>query len=228
MMKNTRSVRAVALALVVLSAAGLWLAGRMTYLTVDISDDKAGDSVKDLVGSVWDPAATPLALAMLASLIAMLAVPVVLRRVLGVIIAVLAGTASFRSVQLLTTEVDLRRAHDILTSGVGTQKQSDPLQVSGWAMVTDAHVHTFPVALAIAAAACGVCGGVLIMMKPGETSRGHSRYETPEARREGVEEDLRQNPDSTRVLWDALDSGVDPTDVDPTDDGDFPSETSRR
>ena len=209
--QQRQKMRPLALALVLLSAVGIWIAGRLTYLTVTVQDDKAGDSVKELVGSVWDPAATPLAIAMIASVIAMLAVPPLFRRLLGALIALLAATASFRSVQLLTTEVDLARAQSILSTGVATQRKSDPLQVSGWATVVEAQVHTWPLVLAIIAAACGVVGGVIILMRPGQKSTGHSRYETPESRREGVEQDLRENPDSSRVLWDALDSGVDPT-----------------
>lgn len=214
MAERAKKTRSLALALVVVSAIGIWAAGRLTYLTVTVHDDKAGDSVKQLVGSVWDPAAVPLAIAMIASVIVMLIVPPLFRRLLGVLIALLAATASFRSVQLLTSEVDLARAQSILSSGVATQRKSDPLQVTGWATVIDAHVHTWPLGLAIIAAACGVMGGVIIMMRPGQKSMSHSRYETPEARRESVQQDLHENPESSRVLWDALDSGMDPTDTD--------------
>ena len=52
--------RRLALLFVVLSAAGLWFAGRMVYVTADIYDDKTGEFSRNLVGSVWDPAVTPL------------------------------------------------------------------------------------------------------------------------------------------------------------------------
>ena len=70
------------------------------------------------------------------------------------------------------------------------------------------------VLLAIVAAALGVIGGVILAMQPGERTEANSRYVTPEVRREHVHEDLADNPDSGRVLWDALDAGVDPTEVD--------------
>ena len=73
--------------------------------------------------------------------------------------------------------------------------------------------------LFLAAAALGVVGGVLLAMKPGSARSGSSKYETPEARREGVEKDLDDNPGSGRVLWDALDAGVDPTDRDAGEGG---------
>ena len=210
--------RSMALILVVLSAAGLWGAGRMKYVTAQIFDDKTGEFSRSLVGSVWDPAATPLALAMLACLILSLAMQPLIRRILGVLVVLLAGTASFRSVSLLTTDVDLMRVRDLLVSGVATQRQNAPETISDWAQVASAEVHTAPVLLAIIAAALGVIGGVILAMQPGERTEANSRYVTPEVRREHVHEDLADNPDSIRVLWDALDAGVDPTEADEADE----------
>ena len=220
-MKKNRA----ALLLVILSAMGLWIAGRLKFVTANVSDDKAGDSVKTLVGSVWDPAMVPLALAMIAAVILTLAVQPVVRRILGAVVALLAAVASFRSVMLLTSDVDLARAKSILTSGSATQRATKPVQISDWAQVTDAHVHTMPVLLALVAAALGVICGVLLMMQPGKASKGHSRYETPENRRAGAQEDLAENPDNPRALWDVMDTGVDPTD---DESGDFTGPTRGR
>lgn len=220
-MKKNRA----ALLLVILSAMGLWIAGRLKFVTANVSDDKAGDSLKTLVGSVWDPAMVPLALAMIAAVILTLAVQPVVRRILGAVVALLAAVASFRSVMLLTSDVDLARAKSILTSGSATQRATKPVQISDWAQVTDAHVHTMPVLLALVAAALGVIGGVLLMMQPGKVSKGHSRYETPENRRAGAQEDLAENPDNPRALWDVMDTGVDPTD---DESGDFTGPTRGR
>ncbi|AHW64342.1 TIGR02234 family membrane protein [Corynebacterium glyciniphilum] len=210
--------RSLALLLTVLSAAGLWGAGQMTWLTVTVEDDKSGESVKNIIGSVWDAAGTPLALAMLAAMILSMALQPLARRILGGVSALLAAVAGIAAVMLLSGEPDLSRAQSLLVSGAGTQRESDPVQISEWAVVLDGHVHTAPVVLFLVAAALGVVGGVLLAMKPGAARSGHSKYETPEARREGVEKDLDDNPGSGRVLWDALDAGVDPTDRD-TGDG---------
>lgn len=215
----------VALLLAVLSAIGLWVAGRLKFVTAHVSDDKAGDSIKTLVGSVWDPAMVPLALAMVAAVILTLAVQPLIRRILGAAIAVLAAVASFRSVTLLTSDVDLARAKSILTSGSATQRATKPVQISDWAQVTEAHVHSLPVILALVAAALGVIGGVLLIMRPGKASKGHSRYETPENRRAGAQEDLAENPDNPRALWDVMDTGVDPTD---SESDDFTGPTKAR
>lgn len=209
--------RATALILAVVSAAVLWGAGRLTWVTAVVEDDKSGGTVKDVVGAVYHPAVTPLALAILAAMILSWATGPRVRRVLGVVAAALAALAALPPVMLLTGGVDLERTRRLLSSGAATQKQSAPDQISDWAQVSSAEVHHLPVALAILAAAVGVVGGILLMMRPGTVSAGHSRYETPEARRQGVEEDLEANPRSGRVLWDALDAGVDPTDRDPDD-----------
>lgn len=211
--------RTLALLLTVFSAAGLWGAGQMTWLTVTVEDDKSGESVKDIIGSVWDAAGTPLALAMLAAMILSMALQPLARRILGGVSAALAALAGVAGVNLLAGEPDLDRAQGLLVSGAGTQRESAPVQISEWATVVDGHTHTAPVVLFLAAAALGVVGGVLLAMKPGPARSGASKYETPEARREGVEKDLDDNPGSGRVLWDALDAGVDPTDRDAGEGG---------
>ncbi|CUU65332.1 TIGR02234 family membrane protein [Corynebacterium variabile] len=215
--KKRLNGRNLALVLTLLSAAGLWGTGQMTWLTASVVDDKTGESTEQIIGRVWDAAGTPLALAMLAAMILSFALAPMARRVLGGISAALAAIAGFAAVMLLGGDPDLDRAQQLLTTGAATQKSTDPVQISDWATVVDASVHTFPVVLALLAAACGVVGGVLLAMKPGESRQGHSRYETPEARREGVLEDLNEEPGSGRVLWDALDAGVDPTDREESD-----------
>ncbi len=215
--KKRLNGRNLALVLTLLSAAGLWGTGQMTWLTASVVDDKTGESTEQIIGRVWDAAGTPLALAMLAAMILSFALAPMARRVLGGVSAALAAIAGFAAVMLLGGDPDLDRAQQLLTTGAATQKSTDPVQISDWATVVDASVHTFPVVLALLAAACGVVGGVLLAMKPGEARQGHSRYETPEARREGVLEDLNEEPGSGRVLWDALDAGVDPTDREESD-----------
>lgn len=207
-----KRIRGVAMLLIALAAAGVWASGRMTWVTAQVFDDKAGDSTHKLVGAVWDPAGTPLALAMVAALIALMAVPPIVRRFIGALIALLAATASFRAVQLVGQDVDLYRAQQLLQSGVATQKASNPEQISDWAQVLSGDVHLFPVLFSMLVAVIGVIGGIIIAMNPGTKDKGYSRYETPEKRRTEAKQDLAENPDSGRVLWDALDAGVDPTD----------------
>lgn len=208
------NMRKVAMLLALAGAAMLWGAGRLNFVTVTVADDKSGDSIEDLVGSVWDPAGTPLALAILASLVLSFALQPLGRRIMGGFVTALGLVASYRSMLLLTTDVDLERARQLLTTGVATQRKSDPVTIAEWAQVVSGQVHLGPVLLAAAGSACAIIGGVLLLMRPGGASTGHSRYERPEARRAGAEEDLEANPGSSQVLWDAMDAGVDPTDED--------------
>lgn len=200
------------LLLSVLCAAGLWGTGRMVWVQAHVRDELAGDSTHRLVGAVWDPAATPLALAILATVILSLAVSPLVRRVLGVLIVGFAAVASFRCVPLLTSGADPLRAQALLSSGAATQRQSTPDHISAWAQVLSAEVQWLPVALCLLAAAAGIVGGILLAMRPGAASSGSSRYETPQARREALDVELREQPDAHRTLWEALDAGVDPTD----------------
>ncbi|WP_448852469.1 TIGR02234 family membrane protein [Corynebacterium sp. 335C] len=214
---------ALAMALVAVSAVGIWLASRGTWLTVRTADDKAGESVIDMVGATWAPETTALVLTMLAGVAATLILGSVGRRVVGVLAAIVAAGASWSPLQLLTSGADPQRALDLLTAGQASQRASDPVTVTDWATVADLQTHGLMPGLAIAAAALGVLGGVLLAVRPGggAARRRAGAYETPEVRRSRVREDLKEEPTSGRVMWDALDAGVDPTDVDAGDLGDI-------
>ena len=55
----------------------------------------------------------------------------------------------------------------------------------------------------------------MLARNPGEDkTKVSSKYETPAARQAKLGEDLETSADSGRVMWDALDSDIDPTDVD--------------
>lgn len=206
----------LALALILVSAIGLWLAGRAAWLTVTTFDDKSGEAVNDLVGATWAPESTALALALAAGVAATLILGGAGRRIIGALAAVIAAAASWSPLMLLTRGADPARALDLLTSGAATQRANAPVTVSDWAQVQDLQVHVPGPAAAIAVAALGVLGGALLLVRPGGAAsrRRSGAYETPEVRRERVREDLDREPESGRVLWDALDAGVDPTDPD--------------
>lgn len=205
----------IAQLLMAASALGLWLAGRAAWLTVTTFDDKSGEAVNDLVGATWAPETTALALTLLAGVAATLILGGLGRRIVGVLAAVVAAVAAWPPMQLVTAGADPQRALDLLSSGAATQRANAPVTVSDWAQVQDLVIHPFGPVAAIIAAALGLLGGALLMVRPGGANRKRSgAYETPEVRRERVHEDLRQEPESGRVLWDALDAGVDPTAID--------------
>ena len=54
---------------------------------------------------------------------------------------------------------------------------------------------------------------MLLVRKPGVDKPRSTKYESPAARQERIAEELETTTDSGRVMWDALDADIDPTDV---------------
>ena len=67
---------------------------------------------------------------------------------------------------------------------------------------------------------------MLLIARPGEDSPRQNKYEKETVRREKVREDLEEDPQSGRVLWDAISADIDPTD--PQNGPDFRSSKSTR
>ncbi|PST75439.1 hypothetical protein I919_10130, partial [Corynebacterium glutamicum ZL-2] len=57
--------------------------------------------------------------------------------------------------------------------------------------------------------ALALVGGVVLAMRPGEDTAKSNQYERKQARAEKIHTDLAQDPDSGRVMWDALDEDID-------------------
>ena len=108
-----------------------------------------------------------------------------------------------------------QRALDLLTSGSASQRASDAVTVADWAQISAIEVHAMGPSLALLCCALALVVAVLLVRRPGTVKKQKSSaYETPEVRRQRIAEDLEEDPQSGRVLWDALDAGVDPTDLD--------------
>ncbi len=210
------------IALIGLSGLGMWLSSRMTWLTVDTFDDKAGGGTSELVGAVWAPELPAIALGLLAGVFALIMVGAVGRRVIATLLAVLSVVASWSGVVLLTggpDSVDTSRALDLLTSGMADSHALAGVSVADWAQVENLQIHYFGPALAVLSCAVTLFSAVLVVRRPGATARRKSNaYETPEVRRQRLEADLAEDPQSGRVLWDALDAGLDPTAVESATD----------
>ncbi|ALA67585.1 TIGR02234 family membrane protein [Corynebacterium lactis] len=204
--------------LIALGAVGMWLSSRMSWLTVETFDDKSGAAANGIVGAVWAPEIQSIGLALIAGVVATLILGKLGRRVVGVLSAVLAVVASWSPMMLLSggeEGVDKQRALDLLTSGSASQRANAPVTVADWAQVEAVHIHSAGPALTLLCCAVALLGAVVMIRRPGEVKKQKSSaYETPEVRRERIAEDLESDPQSGRVLWDALDAGVDPTDLD--------------
>lgn len=193
MAEDERRTRSTALPLILLAlgAALLWVSSRMTWVRVTSADGLGMAQTGDLGGSTWFGALTPLALALLTAIAAVLATRGWVRRVVGVLVALLAAAAAVPPVALLTG-----------TAATG-DRAAALADLPGRADVVDVVTFALPAAVALAGAVAAFAAGVLLTRKPPATAGLSSRYDAPAAR--------RAQPSSERTFWDALDAGQDPT-----------------
>lgn len=204
-------MRKLATAGLALSAIAMWAASRLTWLEVSVFDDKSGDAHHQLVGAVWSTETTAVALLLLAAVVAMLALRRLGRRIVAAIAALAAAAASWQPLQLLLYGADPLRTKELLTSGAASQQQNKPVTVTEWAQITDISVSSVGPVLTLVGCAVGLLAGIVLVMKPGEDSVRKSKYELKQAREEKLADELNEDPDSPRLMWDALDADVDPT-----------------
>ncbi|MEU2120758.1 TIGR02234 family membrane protein [Nocardia niwae] len=198
-------------ALLAVAAAALWASSRMTWVTVTSSDGLTQPRTDHLNGGVWFGALTPLALVLLASIAAVLATKGWLRRVVGVLIALVAAVAAVPAFALLTH------------SGKTAERAATLAELPARAQVETATTSAFPAVLALLGAIAAFCAGALLARMPVEAARLSGKYDNPVFRRAAASAEVTQRrarpaddasaPQlSERVLWDALDAGTDPTD----------------
>lgn len=199
-----RTSRIAALLLAV-SAAVLWAASRMSWITVDTFDDKSGAATNAIIGGLWSTEQTAVAMLLLAGSVAGFALRRTGRRVVGVISALAGIGVSWAPLGLLAGEPDPQRAQQLLATG-------DEAKIAEWAQITALSVNAAGPALAMLGAAVALFGGVLLAVRPGTDSATLNRYERKQDREAKISRDLEAEPDSGRVMWDALDADIDPTD----------------
>lgn len=195
----------IAALLLALGAAVLWGASRMTWITVDTYDDKSGDATNAIIGGLWSTEQTAVALLLLAGSIAGFALRRLGRRVVGIISALAGIGVSWGPLGLLTGEPDPQRAHQLLSTG-------EEAKIAAWAEIANLSVNPAGPSLAMLGAAIALFGGVLLAVRPGTDSAKLNRYERKQDREAKITRDLQAEPDSGRVMWDALDADIDPTD----------------
>lgn len=200
--------------LLALAAALMWGVSRLTWVTVSSADGLTEPRVDELKGAVWFGALTPLALVLLAAVAAVLATKGWLRRLVGVLVALIGAVTAVPAVALLTG------------SGATAERAGALAELPGRATVTDVQTATVPAVLTVVAALCAFGAGLLLVRMTREPRGLTDRYEAPGTRRaaaaEAVAEQRSQEGStlSERVLWDALDAGEDPTEDGPrTGDG---------
>ncbi|WP_373995267.1 TIGR02234 family membrane protein [Nocardia africana] len=219
--------------LLAVGAGALWASSRMTWVTLRSSDGLTEPRTQHLNGGLWFGALTPLALVLLASIAAVFATRGWLRRLIGVVVALVAAVAAVPGLALLTHH------------GTIAERAARLAELPARAHVDAATAATFPAALSVVGALAAFAAGVLLARMPETTARMSGKYDNPVFRRAAAAEqvaDRRRTGDaesgadapptatpkssphtpepesgelSQRVLWDALDAGADPTDDEP-------------
>ncbi|PRQ12517.1 TIGR02234 family membrane protein [Corynebacterium sp. 13CS0277] len=211
--------RTARLAALAMAAGGgvMWAAGRMPWLQVEIFDDKSGAATHTISGSTWSTEIAAVAFVVLVAAIAGFALRRLGRRVAGLVAAVGAVAASYAPLAVIAGEPQAARAHALLTAGT-TVGQSGQARITAWATVETITVQPAGVWLAFAGCALALMGGIVLALRPGADSAKRSAYDTAAARRQRLASDLERVADSPegaddapRVMWDALDADIDPT-----------------
>ena len=208
-MSRGRTSATTALLLAV-AALCLWAASRMTWVGVESVDGLGERRTSTLDGGVWAAATTPLAIALVAAVAAMFAIKGRWAILLGSLVALVAVAAAVPAVSLIVGGTDDVRAGQLA-------------ELPARADVVALTVSRVPAFLVLFGALAALIAAVLLMRTPRQRGGLSSRYDAPAVRREQAERsfaapsaddaDDAAEP-SERAMWDALDSGLDPT-VDP-------------
>ncbi|WP_433561857.1 TIGR02234 family membrane protein [Nocardia sp. CA-151230] len=212
--KRSRPIAAVALLAV--AAALLWGSSRMTWARLEITSDYGLPRHRDLNGGVWFGALTPLALVFLATIAAVFATHGWWRRGVGVVVAVLAAVSAVPAYALLMHKGTADRATRLA-------------ELHGGDHAGAVTTSTLPAVVSLAGAVAAFVAGLLLVRQSSGTTRMSGKYDSPAARKLSAAEQVAAHQArvqdhesgtparadkqlSGRVLWDALDEGVDPTD----------------
>jgi uncharacterized membrane protein (TIGR02234 family) len=205
-----RSIR-IAQALLVLAAAGLSAASRLTWVDMRTFDGLSPPKLVTLSGAEWSSALVPLALVLLATAVAALAVRGWPLRMLALLVAVVSLATGYLAISFwVVPDVAVRGAdltHVPVLTLVGSQRH-----------------YPGPV-ITLTSAVCALVGAVLLMRAAAAAGGTVTKYLTPAARRSMAQRD--ETIMSERMIWDALDEGEDPT-QDPTVEPQEPADREAR
>lgn len=197
----------IAQALLALAALSLYFIANITWFEVEATDELSGAQEVSVSGATSYAALQVLPWAIIAGIIAVVALGPKISRVLAVIVAVIAAGGLWIPIQVITQGADIDHFQQILT----TSTTNDPAELQSWAEVDSVSPQLLPVILAALAFGIIIVSAIFLALRPGKARETSSRYTTPQSRKEAITADLEQDPDSGRILWDALDADVDPT-----------------
>ncbi len=196
----------VAQLLLVVAAGALWAASRLPWVVIRSFDGLSPPKEVVLSGAAWSTALLPLALLLLATAVAALAVR-------GWPLRVMAAFLALASLAIGYLGISVWALPDVAVRG------ADLAHISLLSLVGSERRYSGAVA-AVVAAACTLLAAVLLMRSAMAARGGATKYTAPAtrrsiARREGPAGAVLEEPGtpemSERMLWDALDGGCDPT-----------------
>jgi uncharacterized membrane protein (TIGR02234 family) len=201
---NSRRAVALTAVLLAVSAVCLWAASRMTWVTLSSVDGLGDERTSTLDGGTWAAATTPLALVLVAAVAAMFAVKGRWSILIGLLVAAVAIGAVVPALSLLFGGADAGRAGALA-------------ELPARADVTTVEVSWLPAVIVTVGAVLALVAAVLLCRTLPSRGGLSSKYDAPAVRRADAEkaaltEDDSDGEPSERALWDALDSGMDPTD----------------
>lgn len=236
MTKDKRSL-VIAAVLLVLAAGTIFIATRMNWVSTRVEDLKQPARDLDIDGGTWAPALTGVAIVLLAAVAAAVALKGTARRVVAVIAAIAGVAAAFPAVGVLTGDPDLAYAQSLLELQAGAWIATIETASTGPVLVcVGALLSVIAAVLLIRGAGSGGMGSGYVTpaarrdqlertvfaarQEPGDggaagggaAGGGAPGGEREQARPVGPEVDESR---AERDLWDALDTGADPTDPRP-------------
>ncbi|OBI19511.1 hypothetical protein A5712_02085 [Mycobacterium sp. E2327] len=205
--RRSRLTIVIAQLLLVVAAGALWVASRLPWVVIRSFDGLGPPKQVTLSGGSWSTALLPLALLMLATAVAALAVRGWPLRILAVLLAAASLAVGYLGISLwVLPDVAARGAelaHVPLMFLVGSERRY------------------IGAGVAVAAAVCTLIAAVMLMRSGGLPRERATKYAAPATRRSnalretgpGAMLEGQQQPEmSERMIWDALDEGHDPTD----------------
>jgi uncharacterized membrane protein (TIGR02234 family) len=214
-----------------LGALAFWAASRMTWAELIGADGMTPPRTFTVKGSDWTPLLTPLAIVLLAGIAAAASLRGWALRITAFVVAAVAIVGIVPALTLLTGDDDVSYAAKVIELPVRYQA----LQVE---------TKILPGLIVIAGALAAVVGAAVMLQTASRDAPMSSKYKSPAARRAELEKEVFAKRDAERrdavggpnqaeavtgndstvapgdgnerLLWDALDTGDDPT-MDPTD-----------
>ncbi|MDF3280161.1 TIGR02234 family membrane protein [Gordonia sp. N1V] len=234
--RGSRRIKVIAAILMALGALAFWSASRVTWATVFAGDGMSPDRYMQVKGADWSPWLTPLALVLLAAILAAFSLRGWGLRIVAVLVAAGGLLAAFPALSLLTSSSDSLYA-------------ARAIDLSDRYVVRLTTTHGWVSVVVFAGTVCCVAAGVLLLRSASGAGMS-SKYRTPAARRDELEREIfaeherrkaagdagtepaggltgrdgtnaaadgedaaRTEPPhvNERMMWDALDTGIDPT-----------------